>query len=186
MEEVVYSGLPEDLSVILPRRTNFPVLLYPAGGTLPAGAVIPGDLDDRGRLCFSWEKGWTALLLFRLTPSWEVVEALNVDRLFSEVFREGEGNPWKVDMEKALRFLSYGQFSVYALSAYEDKSATIPSPEGTWVPDNPFMAPVSTNAEGNLEFTNLWEGYHRFHSREEDTVLDLYIKGDSWSAVFRP
>lgn len=172
------------LLIDVPPGSNLPVLVYPVGGVLPAGGIIPLDIDSDGRLALSWEHGWSALLLFRLSSAGQVSQALNVRRLNEEVLLKSGGDPWALDMEYALRSLSYGRFNVHGLSLLPVHEPAVPAGPGVWLPDNPFREPVAVGPEGLLNQGPLEEGFHRYRSGGGE-IIDIHVTDLGWTWVNR-
>lgn len=184
MVERVYPAGAGGVSILLPRKTNQPVLVYPAGALVPAGGVFPWDLNDDEVLMLSWNHGWTALLLFRLSSAGEVCRAVNVRRLLQEVQVESDGDPWKLDMEYALRSLSYGRFSVYDLAPLRLYEPVIPALPGTWFSENPFHEPLRAGEEGFLPTGTVTEGFHRYRSTGGGKI-DVWLYEEGWTWLNR-
>jgi len=174
--EALFPSCAGFVKLLIPRRGTSPILVYPRGGIIPAGGVMPWDINNAGRLLLTWDHGWTALLLFRLSAAGSVMDALNIRRLFREVAAESGGNPWLLDMDYALRSLSYGRFNVYGLTGVPFHEVEIPADPGDWCSDNPFTQPVAVGHCGLLK-TTLGEGYHRYRSLQHG-VLDIDVSED--------
>ena len=182
VEEVLF-GSGTGMSLSLSRGVNTPVLVYPVGRTVPAGAVMPWDLDDNGVLQCSWEQGWPALLLFRLSTEGGVFRALNARRLSEEVMLRSGGDPWTLDMDYALRALSCGRFNVYGLSSLRCRDLVLSGVPGVWIPDNPFRRPPEHGEAGDLEFGPLEMGFHRYRLSGGGETMDIYITEQGWIRI---
>jgi len=184
VRETLHRGETGLVPVMVPRGGNLPVVVYPEEGTLPAGGIIPWDLDEDGRLKLTWEHGWVALLLFRLSSAGPVSDALNVRRLLDEVLLESGGDPWILDMDYALRSLTYGRFNMYSLAHLPVYEPAIPAEPGEWYSDDPFLDPVPVGDDGLLAPGLPGEGLHRFRSQKGGCV-DIHITDKGWAWVNR-
>ncbi len=182
VRETLNRGETGIVSVVVHRYGNLPVVVYPEGGVLPAGGIIPWDLDGEGRLNLTWEHGWVALLLFRLSSVGPVSDALNVRRLLDEVLLESGGDPWILDMDYALRSLTYGRFNMYSLAYLPVYEPAIPAEPGEWHSDDPFLDPVRVGDDGLLVPVLPGAGLHRFRSREGGCI-DIHVTDKGWTWV---
>ena len=173
MEQTV-PGSEKQVELDFPLRDNQPVTaecIIKGGNNqlLPAGGVYPADCGDNGLLLLSWENGFAAELLLKLSSQGYSLEGFNYPRFSGLLLKKAEGDPWKIDPIPILRDFKAGTFN--SLSVVERQEAAVSNfPAGAWVCWNPLMPRLKVT-EGDTVL--LPEGYHRFYSQEGTISLTV-------------
>jgi hypothetical protein len=143
----------------------------------PAGGLYPHDCGG-GRLYPSWEKGFAASFLMRLTEQGYPVEAFNSGRFFRETVLRGAGNSWALNEELILTTLAGMSFRADRIRLLPARPVSLPLPGGNWLPRNPLLSAVCTDEQGVCNFGYLAEGYHRYYRTDGGGKADIQVKPD--------
>ena len=172
------------------RGFNVPVLAYPMGRLPPAGGVV-----REGTLRLRYRYGPPAKVLQELWDFSDRCETVCVEALAAEMEKEGEGDPWRCDIDKIKGALIRGRLNRLYVRSRKLYSLSIELPGGTWISGNRFFngtveevsgegePPASTASEEGyslFKFSGLYPGGHCFFSPESGLELHIYVdkKGD--------
>ncbi|MEW5815268.1 MAG: hypothetical protein AB1798_07745 [Spirochaetota bacterium] len=153
--------------------------LFPAG-LLPAGGLFPLHRDSDGSLRLSWEYGFVAELLLNLLIHGVPIEAINTPRLITEIVNRAEGDTWSLDSSRIARSFSLGGFRADYIKKCETHKLTVDGLTGRWISGNPFFPVFSADERGIINFSGLYNGFHRFFQQGSRDIMDILITDNEW------
>jgi len=167
------------------RGFNVPVLSYPMGRLTPAGGIVVART-----LRLRYRYGPPAKVLQELWDFSERCETVCVEALASEMEKEGEGDPWRCDIDKIKGALVRGRLNRLYVRSRKLYSLSIELPAETWISGNLFFngtveavsgegeSPDSAASEEGyslVKFSGLYPGGHCFFSPEGGLELHIYV-----------
>ena len=186
-EVEVQPGVKE-VQLRIPRLPVVPVSAYPVFGAPPAavkpsGGVYPSHLDDAGVLSLSWENGLLAEVLIGCAATGDAMQAVNVDKLATELSKKSGGNPWLLDGDMVKRAITRGNLAYNSLRLLPRYEVTMEAASGRWISGNPLTPlPVDCPA-GSLTLSGLPEGLHTYFPAGKPGRIDISVTQEGWSAV---
>jgi hypothetical protein len=180
-EEVFIPAGNSSATLSLPQDRTVPITLKPVFQGqeelfLPAGGLYPQGLHEDGKLPLTWEGGFAAAFLQKLTASSYPVGAFNAGRFFRETLLRGGIDPWALDEELIITTLAGLSFRADRIKLRPSHPVSLsPIPAGKWLPQNPTARPVEA-AEETASFGYLSEGYHRYYHAATPRKLDIHVK----------
>ncbi len=176
------------------RGFNVPIAAYPFGRLKPAGAFLTQHLDNRlirrvVRLRNRY--GPAAHIMLELRAQADRCETVQVEALTREMQAEGEGDPWKCDLERIKSALVRGRLNRLQVCDLESYNVSLALPAGDWVAGNSLWNGTVSSEPANegggstgdspapepmtVEFSGLYAGRHCFYSPESGLELHLYV-----------
>ncbi len=170
---------------LLPRDPPAPVAPYPhppgrrapVPGLKCAGAFYPLEGGGTRPLELTWQDGFLAELLQRLTP--EERAPLNIPVIREKIAAVSPEDSWAVDAEALLDALLYHRFTSAAVKPLPTHTWEIPGGWGGYWRGNPLI-PYSPGAE---DASVMAEGIHFLGSPDGTDFVRLEITEDGWRGL---
>ncbi len=169
----------ESFNILVEKGSSVPVACYPSGYLKPAGAFLSMDSENGKALQMEWEKGFLVDLLLEMMRKGVPVEHINIRRLSEEIESECRGDPWSINRELLKEAIIYNTLSVYKVRQEDRRDIVLPA-EGSWISDNPFYPPITSDPQGDLLLEGIYPGLHRFQNPTTKEQLDILVGDDRY------
>ncbi|MFW6274296.1 MAG: hypothetical protein ACOC2P_00495 [Spirochaetota bacterium] len=164
------------------RGYNVPIAAYPFGRLKPVGAFVTQHVEKnfiRKVVPLRARYGASAHSMLELRAQAERCETVQTEALTREMEAEGEGDPWKCDLERIKSAIVRGRLNRLQVCDLEDFDVSLLLPAGDWLAGNSLWnGTVSSDPAGELktvEFSGLYAGRHCFYSPASGLELHLYV-----------
>lgn len=183
----------DSITLSLPKERPILVLAQPESGSFsdfwkirPAGAVAATGETTTGRIQLSWEDGFSAWYLLRITEAGINPEAIHISRFCDVVRDRGENRPWEIDLRTLGEHLTEGKLWVYSFHLSSLVNTTISLPQGTWHPEYPPSEPLTAGVNGWTG--EIGVGVHAFLCGEDSSValVDVDERGEVTLLIEEP
>ncbi len=164
------------------RGFNVPIAAYPFGRLKPAGAFVTQHVNNGLRkkvVPLRNRYGPPAHSMLELRAQADRCETVRTEALTREMEAEGEGDPWKCDLERIKSAIVRGRLNRLQVCELESFDVSLDLAAGDWMAGNRlWKGRVSSSGAGELkavEFSGLYAGRHCFYSPSSGLELHLYV-----------
>ncbi|MCK5197596.1 MAG: hypothetical protein KAR21_04560, partial [Spirochaetales bacterium] len=161
------------------KGSSVPVACYPSGFLKPAGAFLSLDSENENELQLQWSEGFLSDLLLDVMEKGVPTEHINIRRLAEEIEAECDGDPWSIDRKLLKEAIIYNTLSVYKIKSGDRRDIVLPI-GGSWISDNPFYPPITSDSEEDLLLEGIYPGLHRFRNPVTKELLDILVGDDDY------
>lgn len=188
IEELWLPAGVSSAAVRVRRGYNVPILAYPLGRLRPSGACSTEHGQcELGRLAvpLRFRHGPAAQAMLELQSLAERCETVHLEALTLELEAEGEGDPWKCDLERVKSAIVRGRLNRLQVCNLDSLDLTVELPAGDWIAGNSLwngtVRSESADEGGSdseflrVEFSGLYPGRHCFYSPASGLELHLYV-----------
>ncbi len=160
------------------RGGNVPILAYSLGRLKPSGACLV-TCEQRGFATpvvpLRQRYGPAAQVLLELQSMPERCETVHLEALTCEMEAEGEGDPWKCDLERVKSAIVRGRLNRLQVCNLDSFEASMELPADDWIADNSLWNGSVSTELTTIQFSGLYPGRHCFYSPESGLELHLYV-----------
>ncbi len=186
--EVVLAPGVRQTRVRIQKLPVVPFAASPSFGEPPAalgscGGVYPADCPEHGEIVvLTWEEGFLADMLVSCAASGNAVQAVNVEKLQSEIMERSGGNPRLLQAATLRSAIVNGTLNYRSLRLQPVYEVSLEASPGRWISGDP-LSPLPIACDGVLRLSGLSEGMYSFFLLGGSQRIDIHLSATGWTAV---